>query len=264
MGQLAEHALTSLLCAGAGPGETGAAVGSGTGKRTYGKSQAYAIARDAKADLELRFQNMEEEQKSAMLAFVFKQFPAGVKAAAESLGMFHQAQQDIIDQIEDQWTADLGSAIRSVCKLSIYAYQRLIQLLCQVRTTVNGKLRYLPKILACGLKFPQLCANASVRKVHSIRKAMAREFNITTTHLSELLDGTSQAPGKCKKSHKKASQISCRRPVGDVVSERIQEYAKAGRIDLNEPIKVLYLSQIHPFEGHVVAGQPWRKPIILC
>ena len=48
----------------------------------------------------------------------------------------------------------------------------------------------------------------------------------------------SDAPGKCKKSHKKASQTACRRPVKDIVTERIQIYAKDGRIDLDQPVQV--------------------------
>ena len=143
-----------------------------------------------------------------------------------------------MDEIEGTWSKHLGSAIRSVCKLSENAYQRLIQILCQKATWINGKLRYLSRWLACGVKFPQLSANASVNKTNEARNELARDLNITVDHLSDLLDDPSDAPGKCKKSHKKASQTACRRPVKDIVTERIQIYEKDGRIDLDQPVQV--------------------------
>lgn len=181
---------------------------------------------------------MDDEQKTKMIATVFKAYPEALKIAAESKNMFTKARQEVVDEIEATWTKELGSAIRSVCKLTEISYQRLIQLLCQTPTWINGKLRYLARCMACGVKFPQLCANASVNKTNAARKELAEELNISTSHLSDLLDDPANAPGKCKKGHKKASQTAGRRPVKDIVRDRLQHCLKRGRINPNQPVQV--------------------------
>lgn len=187
-------------------------------KTTYGKTRAYQLAREAKNDLEKRLGKMEDKQKTEMIASIIKEYPEAVRLAAERAKMFSEARQEVVDEIEETWTSHLGSAIRSICKLSEKAYQRLIQLLCQQATWVNGKLKYVAGFLPCGVKRPQLCAHASVNKTNKARKKLVEELNITTSHLSDLLGDTSNAPGKCKKGHKKASQTNCRRPVKDIVT----------------------------------------------
>ena len=217
------------------------AAGSGdasSGKHAYSTAQAYVRANAVKSELEKQLGCMEDEQKAKMIAFVVRSYPDAVRIAATKANMFQEAQQAVVNEVERTWSRDLGSAIRSVCQLSEKAYQRLIQLLGQKAIWVNDKLKYVARVLSCGIKFPQLCANASVRQVRIARDLLASYLKITTSHLSNLLDGQSTDINKCNKKHKKASQTACRRPVKDIVADRIQFFMKTQRIDLSRPVQV--------------------------
>ena len=186
-----------------------------------------------------------DEDKSSILESLFKHFPEELRLAASVEGLYNKIRLDLIQEIEESWTAAIGSAIRSQCRLSKTQYQRLMRLLGKEKHETNGKIKYKSRILPCGVRVPQLSAKAGHKAIAGYRKAVADSFNITAEHVDELLTADQQeATGISKKAgkkkHKLQSKTRARMPICQVVRDLAMRLWKAGRLCITRPFQVQF------------------------
>ena len=125
------------------------------------------------------------------------------------------AQLQVIEEIEEFWSAAKGSAIMSRCKISFLRMHKLRQILG--KHFMKGGERYITMKLPCGVRMPQMTANAGHRKVTAYRKELEKKFDIV---LSE--------DGKC-----------ARMPASEALLRRLAELE--GEYDPTTPLEVQVL-----------------------
>ena len=197
----------------------------------------------------LRTKCENPSDKVSVLVHVFLSFPEALgKAAQRSKKLW---QEEIIDEIQEVWSAKRGSAVKSVLKLSARRFQLLTQLLCQ-RYCPERKF-YVPLTLKCGLRFPQLFVNASKSKVKNYDQQILDNLNIQQV-FGEADNGDDDIPGgdagaanaddagadpdapPNKKPRRSKSTSYVLRDIGKAISSRIVDLG--ARLDLTQPIEV--------------------------
>ena len=87
-----------------------------------------------------------------------------------------------IKDIESFWDEEKGSNLKTKLRLSYKKMQRMIRGVGQTFNETTG--RYTPAIMqSCGLEFPQMSANSSVRAVRKFRGELTIGFGINVDKL---------------------------------------------------------------------------------
>ena len=178
-----------------------------------------------------------------MLAKIFSHYGNAVEVAAEGMGLMKEWQQEVVDQIEEVWTSEKGSAFKTLLRLSEDSHTLATQLFCQ--TYDWSKQFYTPIILPCGRAMPQMRAFMSKAKVKGYQLSVLDSFGIECLDLAAqemaapaescLEDEDEAASVRLKKSGEK-STCSITRDVIKYVRDRT--FQLGDRLELDDAVEV--------------------------